>query len=692
MTTPIERIASLTIGFVESVSPDEIHVILDIDAPQTVALNAGVPTSFPRVNGYIIIPNESGAVVGLVVFLGVERSPFPRRTGLKDFGLIDLPFPLRKLFVTPLGTLKTRQSPGQVQHGYFLERGVVTFPSVGDPVLLPTAEQLRSIVEAEGSDRRLQIGTSPLAANARVFVDPDKLFGRHLAVLGNTGSGKSCSVAGLVRWSLDAAKQPPGGKAASARFIILDPNGEYLRTFEDLDPKPVIFQVSPDADSVGLRVPAWMWNSLEWTAFAQASPRVQRPVLMEGLRGMRSGSPAERSVERRLTTLFGGRRAHFASLVAQGPQSYAMFPKNKAVLDALKNVVDEVDVYNDTARQFEEELAVVKSTAQAVRARRIDQRGYERELSEIDLTEMLDAFDHLLTSLGPQTVQFKHGEDDPVSFDLSVFPDFLEAVASIQAGGSEQYIATLTWRIRGLLNDGRLKPIIGSDPTVDLQEWVESFLGTEERPSALSIIDMSLVPAEIIHIVISVVARMVFEAIQRYRRVYGDELPTVLVLEEAHTFIHRGRSDEEHENFTPAQMCRMTFEKIAREGRKFGLGLLLSSQRPYELSPTVLAQCNTFLLHRLVNDQDQELVARLVPDNVRGILRELPSLAAGHAILLGWASAVPILVEMTYLSKEHQPHSNDPEFWRVWTRESERKLDWTPVIEDWTRDVPDSSD
>src|SRR5689334_9318952 len=108
MTTWIERAASLVVGTVESVSADEIHVILDIDAPQAVALNAGVPTPFPRVNGYVLIPNEGGAVVALVVFLGVERSPFPRRVGLKDFGLIDLPFPLRRMHVTPLGMLRER--------------------------------------------------------------------------------------------------------------------------------------------------------------------------------------------------------------------------------------------------------------------------------------------------------------------------------------------------------------------------------------------------------------------------------------------------------------------------------------------------------------------------------------------------------------------------------------------------------
>ena len=74
------------------------------------------------------------------------------------------------------------------------------------------------------------------------------------------------------------------------------------------------------------------------------------------------------------------------------------------------------------------------------------------------------------------------------------------------------------------------------------------------------------------------------------------------------------------------------FEKIAREGRKFGLGLVVLSQRPSELSPTVLSQCNTFLLHRISNDKDQEQVLRLVPDSMRGLLRELPSLPSIYAI------------------------------------------------------------
>ena len=180
---------------------------------------------------------------------------------------------------------------------------------------------------------------------------------------------------------------------------------------------------------------------------------------------------------------------------------------------------------------------------------------------------------------------------------------------------------------------------------------------------------------------------MVFEALQRYRKLNGEVLPTVIVMEEAHTFVKRYPSDAENQN--SAAICCQVFERIAREGRKFGLGLVLSSQRPSELSPTVLSQCNTFLLHRISNDRDQELVNRLVPDNLRGLLRELPSLPSQHAILLGWASELPVLTRMRDLPHEHRPQSDDPDFWDVWTGKDqagkpvERPIDWGGLARDW---------
>ena len=285
--SPLEYAESLHIGTVEFVSPDEIKILLDIEAPESVALNAGLPLPFPRVNSYVLIPSDEGYLVGQVEQLTIERSAYPKRRGMKDFGLVDLPYPLRKMSLNPLGTLRKSIDNNGLETFRF-RRGADAFPTVGDSVLLPTQKQLRSIVES-GENRRVKIGTSPLAGNADVYVDPDRIFGRHLAVLGNTGSGKSCSVAGLIRWSLEAAGQD--GKSPNARFIVLDPNGEYSRAFaKNKDSlRPRLFKVNPEEGEKQFQVPLWFWNSAEWSSFMQATERTQRPLLKRGLREIKSG-------------------------------------------------------------------------------------------------------------------------------------------------------------------------------------------------------------------------------------------------------------------------------------------------------------------------------------------------------------------------------------------------------------------
>jgi hypothetical protein len=296
MNKNFDNIRHRSIGTVESVSPKEIKVLLETDAPLSTSLNTGTPQQFPRINGILLIPNEAGDLIGIITWIGIEYSSYPKRKGYKDFDLIDLPFPLRKLFLSPLGTLKEKEN------GYEIERGVYSYPSVGDIVIIPSQEQLKAIVQNKDENARIKIGLSPLAANAPIFVDQDKLFGRHLAVLGNTGSGKSCSVAGLIRWSIESAKnkidedakgqnqdtEKQNYKSANARFIIFDPNGEYGTCFEGLGNVKKYEVKIKEGGADQLKAPSWMWNSWEWASIAQASARTQRPILRRALREIKN--------------------------------------------------------------------------------------------------------------------------------------------------------------------------------------------------------------------------------------------------------------------------------------------------------------------------------------------------------------------------------------------------------------------
>ena len=305
---------------------------------------------------------------------------------------------------------------------------------------------------------------------------------------------------------------------------------------------------------------------------------------------------------------------------------------------------------------------------------------YYRAFTNADVESIADAIWTFLETVGGVVQHDGPSEDTPLEFDGSDFADYVQYLGLEEK--SSQFTDFLVTRIRSLISNPEMRVISESTEGITLERWLNSYIGGNNAANgSITVIDLSLVPAEVVHIITAVIARMTLESLQRYRKLHkGKTLPTVLVMEEAHTFIKRYKEDAENQN--AASICCQVFEKIAREGRKFGLGLVLSSQRPSELSPTVLSQCNSYLLHRISNDRDQELVHKLVPDNLRGLLRDLPSLPSRHAILLGWASELPVLVQMNALPDHQRPKSDDPDFWAVWSG-TERDVDWKAVADDW---------
>lgn len=685
--SPVAHADALRVGTVDFVSPDELRVLLEIDAPEVVALNAGGARPFPRVNGYVLIPVENGMLVGQVVWLTVERSAFPKRRGVQDFGLIDLPYPLRKMRLNPLGILERR---GTGSPEYRFSRGADTLPSIGSPVLLPSNEQLRAIVQS-GDDGRVLIGTSPLADGAQIKVNPDKLFGRHLAVLGNTGSGKSCTVAGLIRWSIDAVRQQlEDTEQPRVRFIILDPNGEYAKAFSPQGGiQAQLFQVEPSPAGLPLEVPAWFWNSAEWSAFSQASARMQRPLLKRALREMKAGAAdiggadghrARHRLRRVIATALI--QVRVAMNTGSGRTDTKFGFQLKAIDEDLRA---ELTNFPDLslASIVEKCRAALDANFNTFVGRDGERVEHYRPFSNQVLTPIVDAMVATLEQIGGVPYYEGPDEDVPLPFVPTELADHIERLGEQE--NVSQFVEYLVSRIRSILADAKLGKVIGDGAMIDLATWLNQVLGShEDGHQGVSIIDLSLVPTDAVHVIAAVTARIVFEALQRARAMSGESVPTVLVMEEAHTFVRRYR--EEAESPDGAAVCCKVFERIAREGRKFGLGLCLSSQRPSELSPTVLSQCNTVLLHRISNDRDQDMVNRLVPDALTGMLRELPSLPTQHAILLGWASQLPLLVRLRDLAPEQRPDSRDPGFWDAWTSGADGAIHqptWKQVADRW---------
>ena len=674
-TTPIEYLASLRIGTVEYISPDKIEVQLDIESPESVALNAGTPRNFPRINGYVMIP-----VVGQISWITIQRSPYPKRRGFQDFGLIDLPFPLRKMELQPVGTLRS------IEGGYKFKRGLESFPSVGDIVILPTDEQLRSIIES-GENRRVYIGNSPLVGDAKVMIDPDRLFGRHLAVLGNTGSGKSCSVAGLIRWSIDSAKEKLSNKeTVNSRFIVLDPNGEYGKAFTDKR-NANIYTVNVEGETdKQLEVPLWFWNTDEWCGFTKASPKTHRTTIVHALKSVRSGNVFERQTKER-------ELANYTRVIIQALQIEVKegtpFERKRAYgfHPILMKWCAGFNIDEDFSDSLKDLINALNDKINNFNIQRSGNGFIDYTYSREEIETLIQLLNNIFSESGGKEEEFLPiDEDSPIPFTGENFVRSIEANAEILR--TTDYIVTLMPRIKTLLTDVRVKKVIDNN-TLQLNDWLDNYIGANNQES-LTIIDLSLLPSDVTSIITAVIARMVFETQQRYLKLNKQCLPTVLVMEEAHYFVKRYNDDAE--NFGANIQCCKIFEKIAREGRKFGLGLVLSSQRPSELSPTVLSQCNSFLLHRISNDRDQELIHRLLPDNMRGILREIPSLPSQYAVLLGWASELPVMVKMRTLRDEQRPQSNDPDYWDVWTGAKEREIKWSKITNDWQNKQGESTE
>lgn len=277
MTSPIDFQAGLTVGTVESVSPDSIEVVLVHDAPHGTALNARLPTRFPRLNGFVVVPSETGAVLALISWIGVERDGRANRPTPRD--LVEVASARRRIRLIPLATAISGEDGVQIR------RGVLLFPTVGDPVHLPTPDLLKALTNRSrlGS---ISLGRAPLAGGSEFHVEVDILLGRHLAVLGNTGSGKSCSVAAIIRSAVLSAISVDA-PSPEVRIVVLDVNGEYANSFEDLPVPCRRFTVDPEPGAERLRVPGWMWNAREWISFTSARPGAQAPYVRRALAQLR---------------------------------------------------------------------------------------------------------------------------------------------------------------------------------------------------------------------------------------------------------------------------------------------------------------------------------------------------------------------------------------------------------------------
>jgi hypothetical protein len=216
--------------------------------------------------------------------------------------------------------------------------------------------------------------------------------------------------------------------------------------------------------------------------------------------------------------------------------------------------------------------------------------------------------------------------------------------------------------------------------TEDFEQIMKQFVGYLNKAN-VTIVDLSGIPFEVLSITVSLVSRLIFDFCFHYSKLRHEksalnDVPVMIVCEEAHNYIPQ-RDDAAYRS------SRKSLERVAKEGRKYGLSLMVVSQRPSEVSETIFAQCNNFLALRLTNNADQNYVRRLFPDNSSGITDILPNLAPGECVVVGDAVLLPAVVQMPL--PKPQPHSQSVCVHQEW-REPWRDVTFADVISRWRKE------
>lgn len=239
-------------------------------------------------------------------------------------------------------------------------------------------------------------------------------------------------------------------------------------------------------------------------------------------------------------------------------------------------------------------------------------------------------------------------------------------------------------RLENKLNDKRLDFLLGeAAKKISFQDALSNILGYQKsNPSNVTVIDLSGVPFEVLSITVSLISRILFEYGYIYKRLrteknpkekVNNDIPLLLVYEEAHKYVPTS-------DLAKYRASKNSIERIAKEGRKYGVSLLLASQRPSEISETIFSQCNNFIAMRLTNPNDQNYVKRLLPDTLGNLINKLPTLRAGEGLLIGESIVLPSIIQMEECKLP--PSSNDIPYWELW-KDKWKDLDFDALKDEW---------
>jgi uncharacterized protein len=432
--------------------------------------------------------------------------------------------------------IKQSDTPGD----FIFERGISAFPLPGRSIYIASQDELAKVY-ARPERATIEIGRVSQARNVPVHLMLDDMVGKHFAVLGTTGSGKSCTVALLLQRMFE--NYPHG------HVVLLDPHNEYPSAFGDK---------AELVDPTTMDIPHWMLNFEEtvelFVGESGGAPIVETNILKDAI----------------------------------------LYARRQVV--QLKGEKSRITI--DTPMPYKLGDLINRITVERHKAQGAQRDPYDRVLHKIDTLNNDRRFDFLLKS--------------------------------------------------------------DTDVRDTLLDMLSQYLRVPAEGKPISIIDLSGVPSDVVDVVVSVLCRTLFDAAlwNPERR----ETPFLIVCEEAHRYAPR----DDNKGFLPTKRA---LARIAKEGRKYGVGLALVTQRPSELDESIMSQCNTVIALRMSNERDQSFVMRTLPDGARNLVDTLPALRTREALIVGEGVSVPVRVELDLIPEDQRPRSSDVPFAEAWSTE-----------------------
>jgi len=573
----------------EPISNLEIGAVIEVDGTHIVAELDPKITELTRVYGGIIYPiGQFGSIVKIhfgarLIFGYVGRlrmkSEYEREKGLAPESSGTARIIECDLFGE--GEWVFDNSEWKLN----FERGVTTFPLPQQKIYLTPRAEL-GFIYGEGTGPTILLGEHVGSGGTPCYAEMNELLGKHTAILGSTGAGKSGTVAALLHSILDRGKEANHPKW-HPHIVVLDPHNEYGAAFPD--------HVRLCTDENSLSLPYWLLN-LEETV-----------------------------------SLFVGKTEEAAT------------SQTNIVMNAL------LIARQEGARML--------------------------GISEIEITVDSPIPYYLGNPSGLDELGFRG--------DQLENRGFVGAVNSIRPEGKDKkkhegYHKVIR-KIDALCRDGRMRFMMqewdGSTNPDPFLAVVKQLLGGSD---SIRIVDLSGVPNEVAGAASSAIARTLFSIKLWQTREERESNPVLLVCEEAHRYVpNRGEAQYE--------AAQDAIRRLAKEGRKYGIGLILVSQRPSEVEATVLSQCNSWIVLRITNDSDRSHVQGILPDSLAGLTKVLSTLRRREAIFVGQAAVLPsrILIRDLLKAGKPLPRSQDINFDKGWQADPITDQHLSEVVRRW---------